>query len=213
MVYNKIIFTSKASRLLGLNPYESQSREIQQLALSEFSTDCTSELPALDLAEPKGHRCSIKHDTVDSVFKSQNNMQRGVKNESVVIQHLKDKCKYHVYNQQKAYRSKLTSTCVLFGNVDSIIKFPKFNVLLEVKVRRTKFQIGPQDYCQVQLYLWQTGLKMCLFVQLLGRQLQVDLIERDDCYIKTIIETLATLADKLGESGTQCDKQTETCHK
>ena len=97
---SKIIFTSKASRLLGLNPYESQSCEIQQLvlALREFSTDCTPELPELDLAEQKCHRYSIKHDTVDNVFESHNNMQRGIKNESVVIKHLKDKCKYHVYN-------------------------------------------------------------------------------------------------------------------
>ena len=208
MGFSKIIFTSKASRLLGLNPYESQSCEIQQLALREFSTDCTPEVPELDLAEQKCHRYSIKQDTVDSVFKSHNNMQRGVKNESVVIKHLKDKCKYHVYNQQKAYRSKLTSTCVLFGNVDGIIKFPKFNVLLEVKVRRSAFQIGSQDYCQVQLYLWQTGLKICLFVQLLGNQLQADLIECDDCYIEMVIETLVELVDKLERSGTQCNKQT-----
>ena len=110
--------------------------------------------------------------------------------------------------QQKAYRSKLTSTFVLFGNVDGIIKFPKFNVLLEVKVRRNAFQIGSQDYCQVQLYLWQTGLRICLFVQLLGNQLQADLIERDDCYIEMVIETLVELVDKLERSGTQCNKQT-----
>ncbi len=149
MVYNKVIFTSKASRLLGLNSYESQSRERKQLALSEFSTDCTHELPELDLAEPKCNRYSIKHDKLDYVCQSKISMQRGVKNKSVVIKHLKDRCKYRVHNQQKAYRSKLTPTCALFGNVDGIIKFPKFDVLLEVKVRRSTFQIGPQDYCQV----------------------------------------------------------------
>ena len=213
MVYNNVIFTSKASRLLGLNPYESQLREIQQLALTECNTDCKSLEFKLDLAEPKCHRYNIKHSTIDNVFKSHNNIQRGIKNESVVIKHLKDKCKYCVYNQQKTYRSKLTPTCVLFGSVDGFIRFPKFNVLLEVKVRRNKFQIGSQDHCQVQLYLWQTGLKICLFVQLLGSMVQADLIERDDRYINTIVKTLAELVGSISKSETRCNIDTTTGHK
>ena len=82
----------------------------------------------------------------------------------------------------------------MFGKIDGMIKVNNVNVLLEVKIRKSKPPgIRSHEYAQVMLYLHQSNLSVAIVADHCCGVINLYIVRRDQAYVDQVLEHLTTL--------------------
>ena len=185
------IFVSKVSKLLGWNPYESY-KEHQRITFGNVSWPPTTCLDDLDMDQGVvKYKLACVAFAGDQVHDA---IGHGIQNESAVLRHLLIKCEWRLEGIQKSYK-KAVGDGVLYGKIDGIRRTTARRLeLIEIKSRMAEFKgIQRWEMVQVQLYLYLTGLKTCLFVESCGRRVRCYRIQKNENYIKVVMMELSVM--------------------
>ena len=94
-----------------------------------------------------------------------------------------------IINQNKLYRTDLWPGVRLAGRIDAMTATGE---LLEVKCRQTQLftHIPRRERAQLFAYMHLTGHRQCTMVQMLGSQLQTDVVHWDDQFWEVLLVRL-----------------------